>query len=424
MKDSYSLDTDWDGLDRQYDAHYRAYFNIFHRCALPVIAVRSDVGTIGGKMAHEFMYLTPAGEDTLLICSGCGFSSNQQVASFRKKIPIQEEPLPLEKVATPGCKNIDDLALFLDIPSSKTAKAVFMLATISEGNNIENRFVFTLVRGDMEVNETKLSNAIKARTLRPATEDEIRAVGAVPGYASPVGLKDILVIVDDAIPLSTNLVSGANEEGYHLKNVNYGRDYKADIVLDIAAAREGDPCPLCTNSLKAVRGVEVGKIFKLGTCYSDAMGCNYLDAEGGTHPVVMGSYGINSNRLLACIAEEHHDEHGLKWPISVAPYQVHLVVLSGKGITEVLDMAEALYAQIQEMGIEVLYDDRPESPGVKFNDADLIGIPIRLTVSERAMKEGGVEFKRRDLIDKENIPVDQVVDRIKNEVVALQAEII
>ena len=422
MKDSYSLDANWEGLDQQYRAHYQAYHKIFHRCALPVIAVSSDVGMMGGQMAHEFMYLTPVGEDTLLTCPACGFSANRQVASFKKSFPVKEESLPVEKIATPECKTIDVLAIFLDVPTSKTAKAVFRMATIPEGENAIERFVFAVVRGDMEVNETKLVNAIKAKTLRPATEEEIRAVGAVPGYASPVGLKNTMVIVDDAIPVSPNLVSGANEEGYHLRNVNYGRDYQADIVTDIAAAQEGDACPQCASSMQAVRGVEVGNLFKLGTRYSEAMGCHYLDAQGESHPVIMGSYGIGSGRLLACIAEEHHDEFGLKWPISVAPYQVHLVVLAGKGSTEVLATAESLYSELVNENIEVLYDDRPESPGVKFNDADLIGLPIRLTVSDRALKAGGVEFKRRDLIERENIPLQQVSAQIKNEISGLQVE--
>jgi prolyl-tRNA synthetase len=423
MKDSYSLDADWDGLDRQYRAHYQAYFNIFRRCGLPVIAVKSDTGMMGGKLAHEFMYLTPIGEDTLLLCPACGLSANRQIATFRKTPPEVEAALPIEKVPTPDCKSIEDLANFLGVPKARTAKAVFMVGTIPEVEGKVDRFLFAIVRGDMEVNETKLSNAVKAQTLRPATEDEIRAVGAVPGYASPVGLKNVLVIVDDAIPACANLVAGANEEGYHLCNVNYGRDYQADIVADIAAAQEGDACPHCGTALKAVRGVEVGNIFKLGTRYSEAMGCTYLDAEGQSRPVIMGSYGIGTGRLLACVAEQHHDEYGLIWPVSIAPYLVHLVVLAGKGIPETVETAEKIYLQLQSAGIDVLYDDRTESPGVKFNDADLIGLPIRLTVSERALKAGGVELKRRDLAEREVVPLDQTIARLRAKIAALQAAI-
>jgi len=420
MKDSYTLDADMEGLDAQYRAHYQAYFNIFHRCGLPVIAVSSDVGMMGGSMAHEYMYLTPVGEDTIMTCDSCGYASNRQIAVFRKPPPPQEELLPVEKVATPDAKTIEDLAAFLEIPQSKTAKAVFFTATFTEGDESREQFVFAVVRGDMELNETKLMNAIKAVELRPATEDEIIAAGAVPGYASPVGLKDALVVVDEIIPLSPNLVAGANEDGYHLLNVNYERDYKADIVTDIAAAREGDACPKCGGILKAARGVEVGNIFKLGSRYSEAMGAYYLDADGESKPVIMGSYGIGSGRLLACVAEQYHDEFGLIWPVSVAPYQVHMVVLSGKDSSENIEAADKLYADLQTAGIEVLYDDRQESPGVKFNDADLIGLPIRLTVSSRALQAGGVEFKRRDLSEKEIVPLDEAADKIKDEISELQ----
>ena len=419
MKDSYSLDADWDGLDRQYLAHYEAYFRIFGRCGLPVSAVKADVGMMGGKGAHEFMVLTPIGEDTLLICDACGFKANRQIAAFRKSIPPEEAPLPAKKVATPGCKSIEDLAIFLGIPKSRTAKAVFLTASVPQDGEMRERLIFAVVRGDMEVNETKLANTINSRSLRPATEDEIKAVGAVPGFASPVGLKDTLVVVDDLIPRSPNLVAGANEDGYHLLNVNYDRDYQADLVEDIAAAQDGDACPECGASMQAVRGVEVGNIFKLGTHFSDALGCTYLDAQGQARPVVMGSYGIGTGRLLACVAELHHDDAGLVWPISVAPYQVHLVVLIGKGDSNTIETGERLYADLQKVGIEVLFDDRLESPGVKFNDADLIGIPIRLTVSDRAIKSGGIEFKRRDLGERLVVPESDIISHLEIEMANL-----
>lgn len=424
MKDSYSLDADWEGLDKQYRAHYQAYFNIFRRCGLPVIAVKADVGMMGGQLAHEFMYLTPVGEDTLLLCDSCGYSANRQIARFQKPQAAAEEALPAEKVATPDTKTIEALADFLDVPKSKTAKAVFLVASIPQGNETVERFVFAVVRGDMEVNETKLANALKAKELRPAKEEEIRAVGAVPGYASPVDLKEALVIVDDAIPSSPNLVAGANEEGYHLRNTNYGRDYQAEIVTDIASAGEGSACPECGRPMRAVRGVEVGNIFKLGTRYSAQMGAVYLDHEGTPKPIVMGSYGIGSGRLLACVAEEHHDEQGLSWPVSVAPYPVHLVLLGGKEKQpEIAETAERLYTALKNAGMEALYDEREESPGVKFNDADLIGLPIRLTVSERALKSGGVEYKRRDRQEKSIIPLGEVPARVQAEIKAMEAEL-
>jgi prolyl-tRNA synthetase len=426
MKDSYSLDADWEGLDRQYRAHYQAYHNIFHRCGLPVKPVSSDVGMMGGQMAHEFMYLTSYGEDTLLICENCGYSANRQIATF-EKIPLPKEKLrPIDKVATPGAKTIGDLANYLDIPQAKTGKAVFMIATCLEKSRKVDRFIFAVVRGDMEVNETKLANSINALDLRPASEEEIRSIGAVPGYASPVGLKNAYIIVDDLIPISCNLVSGANEEGYHLLNVNYGRDYTADLVADITSGREGDICVNCKSTLKAVRGVEVGNIFKLGTRYSEAMGCYFLDQDGQSKPIIMGSYGIGSGRLLACIAEQHHDEMGLIWPITVAPYQVHLVSLIGKAknaTTTLNPIANQIYAELQAAEIEVLFDDREESPGVKFNDADLIGVPIRLTVSERALNQGGLEYKLRDRQARTIIPLSEVIPTIQAEINSLKAEI-
>ncbi len=424
MKDSYSLDANWEGLEKQYRAHYQAYFNIFNRCALPVIAVSSDVGMMGGRLAHEYMYLTPIGEDTLLICDHCGYSANRQIACFQKPKADIEDPAPLELVATPGVKTIQALAEFLEIPEAKTAKAVFLMADIPQGEASSEQFIFAVVRGEMEVNETKLANAVKARSLRPATEEEIIAIGAVPGYASPVGLKGAFIVVDDAIPASPNLVAGANKEGYHLRNVNYARDYLANIITDIASAQDGDGCPDCGHPLRSVRGVEVGNIFQLGTRYSDAMGCTFLDTDGEQRPVVMGSYGIGSGRLMACIAEEHHDEYGLVWPVSVAPFQVHLVELVGRGPSDTHATAEQLYADLQAAQIEVLFDDRQDSPGVKFNDADLIGLPIRLTVSERALKQGGVEFKRRDRAEKTILSLDQVIPEIQAEIAAMYQDIL
>jgi prolyl-tRNA synthetase len=423
MKDSYSLDADWKGLDVQYRAHHQAYFNIFHRCGLQVIAVKADVGMMGGELAHEFMYLTPIGEDTLLICDACGYAANRQIARFRKPSNPEEERQPVEKVATPDTKTIAALADFLGIPKSKTAKAVFATANFLQGRETVNRLVFAIVRGDMEVNDTKLARAIHARELRPARPDEIAAAGLLPGYASPVGLKDILVVVDESIPASPNLVAGANEEGFHLLNVNYGRDYQADVIADIATAEAGSACPECGSPLRAVRGVEVGNIFKLGTDFSLSMGATFLDQDGETKPVVMGSYGIGTGRLLACIAEAHHDENGLIWPVTVAPYPVHLVELAGRGSREIQDVACQLYKELQAAGIEALYDDRDESPGVKFKDADLIGLPVRLTVGERSLKSGGVEFKRRDSQEKWIVPAEGTSARVRFEIEKMESEI-
>jgi prolyl-tRNA synthetase len=413
MKDSYSLDADEAGLDRQYRAHYQAYFNIFNRCDLPVIAVSSDVGMMGGSLAHEYMYLTPIGEDTLILCNQCGYAANRQVASFIKPIAPFEDLKPMERVATPGCKTIEELANLLDLPKSKTAKTVFMIAGYDENERKHEEFICAVVRGDMEVNETKLANAAKAHWLRPATDEEIRATGAIPGYASPIGLRNVKVIVDDALSASPNLVTGANEADCHLRNTNVPRDYEPTITADLAVARKGDACLQCGQPLQTSRGVEVGNIFKLGTRYSAAVGALYLAADGTQKPIVMGSYGIGSGRLLACIAEEHHDDRGLVWPITVAPYAVHMVSL---GQTQA---ADRVYGALLQAGIEVLYDDREESPGVKFNDADLIGIPIRITVSARSLAKGGVEMKRRDQSKTEILTEATLGVRLEQEIQSL-----
>jgi prolyl-tRNA synthetase len=282
----------------------------------------------------------------------------------------------------------------------------------------QEQFIFAVIRGDLELNETKLANAIGARDLRPATEEEIQATGAVPGFASPIHLphlgkaQAVKVVIDDSIASSPNLVAGANEIDYHLLNTNFLRDYAANIVTDISAAEEGHACPDCGKKLRAARGVEVGNIFQLGTRYSDSFGCTYLDKDGQPRPVVMGSYGIGIGRLLACVAEEYHDEHGLTWPVTVAPYQLHLLLLRGKGSTQAEETAERLYSDLQAAGVEVFYDDRDESPGVKFNDADLIGLPLRLTVSERALSQGGVEYKLRTGAEKTILPLSETVQRV------------
>jgi len=420
MKDSYSLDADWEGLDKQYRAHYQAYLNIFNRCGLPTIAVKSDVGMMGGKMAHEFMYLSPIGEDSLVLCDQCGYTANRQVARFRKPAASAEDSLPLQKVLTPGVTTIAALAEFLGVPASKTAKAVFQVATITRGEEDVQVFVFAVVRGDMEVNETKLANAVKAKALRPAQEEEIRAIGATPGYGSPIGIQPgVLVVVDDLIPTSPNLVAGANQDGYHLLHTNYGRDYTAVIVADIVSVQDGDACAICGGPLHTSRGVEVGNIFKLGTRYSDSLGCSFLDRDGKEKPVIMGSYGIGSGRLLACVAEQYNDEHGLKWPISVAPFQVHMVMLKGGE-----QAASRLYEELTQAGVEVLLDDREDlSAGVKFNDADLIGIPLRLTLGARALKEGAVELKRRGSSVSTLAPLGEVTAVVLAEIAALYAEI-
>jgi prolyl-tRNA synthetase len=426
MKDAYSFDRDSAGIDAFYPRIYQSYFNIFRRAGIDVVAVESDTGMMGGTMAHEFMALTSIGEDTLLLCDSCGYRANRQIATFRKSVATEGQPHDLEEVHTPEVTTIEALADFLQIPETETAKAIFLMAEMSDAQGkLYEQFVFVVVRGDMELNETKLTNAIKARRLRPATVDEIRAIGAEPGYGSPIGIqrKQVLLVVDDLIPQSPNLVAGANRKDWHYRHVNYGRDYTADIVTDLIAAGEGAACPQCGAAMQSVRGVEVGNIFKLGTKYSKAMGAYYLDEKGEQQPIVMGSYGIGSGRLLACVIEHHHDEFGIRWPISIAPYQVILVSLATQRTTEVTAAADQIYQQLRDAGIDVLYDDRDERGGVKFNDADLLGIPLRLTVGGKGLTKGVVESKVRRTGESGEIALNSLVAGVQELIAAEYAVI-
>ncbi|HLY83767.1 MAG TPA: proline--tRNA ligase [Acidimicrobiales bacterium] len=420
MKDSYSLDADEPGLDVQYRAHYQAYFNIFNRCGLPVMAVRSDSGTMGGSLSHEYMYLNPLGEDTVVLCNRCGYAQNRQVATSSKPAPAPEAALPIERVFTPGAATIDDLVGLLDITRAKTAKIVFVAAEhLDDGGSVSVEPVVAVVRGDTALNESKLAKVLGAADLRPMTAEEIAAIGAVAGYASPMGLSGGTVVADTLVMASPNLVGGANEAGWHLRNTNAGRDWQPGVVADIVAAEEGDACSDCGHPLRAVHGVEVGNIFKLGSRYSAALGATYLDREGNAQPIVMGSYGIGVGRLLACIAEEHHDDRGLRLPVTIAPYLVHLNALQG-GESAAGETARQLYSALRSAGIDTLFDDREERPGVQFADADLIGLPLRLTVSERSLRGGGIEVRRRDSTDSTIVPEGDVIDVVKGELAAME----
>ena len=407
MKDSYSCDLDDAGLDVSYQKHFEAYERIFERLGLDTIAVRSDVGIMGGTAAHEFMVLNDFGEDTLVLCDNGDFADNQQIAVVGKPEPEAEDLLPMEDVETPGATTIDALATFLSIPKSKTAKAAFFVTG-------DNRFVVAIVRGDYDVNETKLVNALKARGgLRPAQMEEIKARGMEAGYGSPLGARDAVVVVDELVARSPNLVAGANRLGWHVKNVNVPRDYTPDLVVDIANAREGDPCPVCGTPVKLRKGIEVGNIFKLGTDFTEAFGSMYLGEDGERHPIVMGSYGIGLGRNVACIVEAHHDEKGLAWPDEVAPYPAHLVSIGAGRDQNVREAAERLHALAAAAGRDILYDDRDESPGVKLTDAELIGMPWILTVSPRSMAAGGVEVTRRATGERRTASMDEVEEFLR-----------
>ncbi|HXI46598.1 MAG TPA: proline--tRNA ligase [Candidatus Acidoferrales bacterium] len=402
MKDAYSCDLDEAGLDVSYRKQYAAYERTFQRLGLDAIAVGADVGIMGGSKAHEFMVLNDFGEDTLVLCDQCGYAENQQIAQTRKPDAAPEAALPMEDVETPDATTIDALTAFLGIPRSRTAKAAFFVTG-------DGRFVVAIVRGDYDVNETKLVNAIKAiGGLRPAQLDEIKARGMEAGYGSPLGARDAVVVVDDLVPRSPNLVAGANRPGWHVRNVNVPRDYTPDLVAEIANAREGDACITCGSPVKLRKGIEVGNIFKLGTDFTTAFGSYYLGEDGERHPIVMGSYGIGLGRNLACVVEAHHDAKGIVWPDEVAPYPAHLVVIGTNKDATVGPTADRLHAIAIESGREILYDDRDESPGVKFTDAELLGMPWILTVSPRSIAAGGVEVTRRETGERSTRPIEQV----------------
>jgi prolyl-tRNA synthetase len=402
MKDSYSCDLDEAGLDVSYRKHSDAYERIFERLGLEAIAVGADVGIMGGSGAHEFMVLNEYGEDTLVLCDSCGYADNQQIAIVGKPDPAAEDLLPMEDVETPDATTIDALAAQLDIPRSRTAKAAFFMTG-------DERFVVAIVRGDYDVNETKLVNTVKARGgLRPATLDEIKARGMEAGYGSPIGARDAVIVVDELAARSPNLVAGANRPGWHVRNVNVPRDYTADHVAEITNAREGDPCPTCGAAVKLRKGIEVGNIFKLGTDFTDAFQSLYLGEDGERHPIVMGSYGIGLGRNVACIVEAHHDEKGIAWPEEVAPYPAHLVSIGAARDPNVGETAERLHALAAEAGRDILYDDRNESPGVKLTDAELLGMPWILTVSPRSLAGGGVEVTRRATGERRTAAVEEV----------------
>ena len=420
MKDAYSFDKDEQGLDVSFQAMADAYHRIFSRAGSDVRMVEADSGPIGGKDSNEFVLLADSGEDTIFVCSdeSCSYSANAEKAEFRKPVAEPEELADLEEVHTPDIKTIESLAEYLDVPVSKTVKAVFYAPETSTGGEI----IFVSIRGDLDVNETKLRNAMDGVQTRLATPEEVSAAGLVAGSASAIGLDassgprsraKIVSIVDDSVPNSRNLVAGANKIGYHLKNGNYGRDFKGDMVIDIAMARSGDACPKgCGGHLVEHSGVEVGHIFKLGTGYSESMGATFLDENGVEKHALMGCYGIGVGRLLAATIEANHDDNGMVLPRSIAPYEVYLAGLNTNS-EEVVAVASTLYEELQNAGVEVLFDDRDEPPGVKFNDADLIGLPLRVVVSTRGLKTGSIEIKRRDAEDANMAPIDEALNSIK-----------
>jgi prolyl-tRNA synthetase len=453
MKDLYSFDSDWEGLDISYQKMYDAYKRIFDRCGVPTVAVLADSGAMGGKDTHQFTYLTEYGEDTALICPGCGYAADSEVAAMRKEPAHSEEEMKaLEEVDTPGMRTIAELASFLAVPETRTAKAVFYEARLapeagskkSEVREPDRVAVFVAIRGDMEVNEVKLKNALGAIELAPMDESAVAKAGFVAGSAGAVGVSGrrtadrpavetsrrdvstgggvVKVVADELVTRERNLVAGANVADKHLLNTNYGRDWEADVVADIALAGEGSPCANCGTAMDARRGIEMGQVFKLGDGYGEKLGAYFLDAEGKQRPPIMGSYGIGVERLLAAVIEANHDEKGIVWPRELAPFDVHIVAIQPKAGADAADKAavgetaERLYEELKAAGLEVLYDDREETPGVKFNDADLVGTPLRVTVSPRNMEKGGVEVKGRTEAEARVVGLDGIAEALVEEV--------
>ncbi|WP_343390560.1 proline--tRNA ligase [Candidatus Amarobacter glycogenicus] len=386
MKDAYSFDAGWEALDASYAAAYDAYVRIFARAGVPVIPVAADSGAIGGKESQEFVFLTDDGEDEILLCPQCGYAANAEKAEFAAPAAVPANALPMERVATPGQKTIAGLAQFLGIEERQTVKAVFYVA--------DNQPVFVAIRGDLDVNEVKLKNALKAQDVDPMDEATVKRLGLVAGSASAVGMTGMKIVADPSATEAANLVAGANEEGFHLLHTNHGRDWKADLVVNIGLARAGDACATCGAALEVRRGMEMGHVFKLGTLYSESIGVNYLDESGERRPCVMGCYGIGVERMVAAIIEANHDANGIIWPATVAPYDVHVVVLNGdqEAVATALDELEA---DLARANLTALVDDRPDSAGIKFKDADLIGIPVRFTLGPRSLEKGGIEVRDR-----------------------------
>ena len=405
MMDLYSFHADEESLDYSYQKMLQAYNNVFQRCGLPTMTVEADSGAIGGKESHEFMVIASTGEDEVIYCQGCQYAANVEKALSIKPEGVMEEQLPPEEIATPGMETIEDIAGFFGIPRSRTLKAVFYSA--------DSEVILVTIRGDLEVNEVKLKNALKCTELELAGDEQVRQSGLVAGSASPIGLSGIKIVADDSILLGSNFVAGSNKPGYHIKNINYPRDFKVDLILDIAKTQPGYECYKCHGSLVSTRGIEVGHIFKLGTIFSEKMGALFLDQEGRQKPVIMGCYGLGVGRILAAAIEQNHDDNGIIWPHALAPYHVYLCTL-GKEDSVVSTTAEKLLNDLEKEGIEVLFDDRQESPGVKFNDADLLGIPLRVVISPRTIKSRGVEVKQRSMKESHIFPMEGIVSRLKD----------
>ncbi|WP_022853443.1 proline--tRNA ligase [Thermodesulfatator atlanticus] len=409
MKDAYSFDADEKGLDKSYQLMYETYERIFTRCGLRFKAVLADTGAIGGKESHEFMVLAETGEDTIASCPSCGYAANLEMAEAVRDFQYaDEEEKPLEKVSTPDVKRVEDVARFLGVSPAKLVKTLIYL--------IDGKPYAILIRGDHELNEVKLKRALGAESIVMADAATVAKLTSAPvGFAGPIGLSGLTIIADNAVKGLKNFVVGANESDAHYVNANYPRDFDIEAFYDLRNVTEGDLCPRCSSPLELTKGIEVGHVFKLGTTYSEAMGATFLDAEGKERPFVMGCYGIGVSRTMAAAIEQNHDENGIIWPMPLAPFHAILLTLSPKD-TKLMEASENIYQALQEKQVEVLWDERDERPGVKFKDADLIGIPYKIVIGKKFQKEGKVELKSRRGDEEHSFTPEEAVNFLSEKV--------
>jgi prolyl-tRNA synthetase len=403
MKDLYSFDRDEKGLDESFEKMRQAYERILQRLKLPYLILEAEAGAIGGKYTLEFTVPTPSGEDEVILCRSCGYASSKSIAMIGDSEVPQGEETPLRKVHTPNLKTVQEVASFLSTTPDRLVKTLLYIA--------DGRYVAALVRGDRELSESKLSLAIGAKSLQMADEETIeKLTGAPMGFSGPVNLReDVLIVADKEVAKMKGFITGANEEDFHLIGVVPGRDFSISMIADIRVAVPGDPCPKCQGKLEEIRGIEVGHIFKLGTEYSEKMKAYFQDEDGSLKPFVMGCYGLGVSRLVSAVAEIYHDEDGLCWPISVAPFDLIIILVNSQDDVQ-RETADKIYAQLSQK-MSVLYDDREESPGVKFKDADLIGIPIQIVVGRKAM-ENKVELRVRRTREREDVRLEEIEDRV------------
>lgn len=405
MKDLYSFDRDQEGLSISYQKMYDAYTRIFTRCGLNFRPVEADSGAIGGSGSHEFMAFANSGEAEIVYCNNCDFAANTEKAELNPIEATEEELLEMQKVYTPECPTIMDVCNYLKAPVEKSVKAV--------AYDSDKGLILAFVRGDHEVNEIKVLNAVGAIGIEMAKEESLIKAGTVAGYMGVLpGKKNVTIIADTSVMNIRNFVCGADEENYHCINVNQGRDFTPDIVTDIRMIQESDPCPRCGGNITKARGIEVGQVFKLHTKYSEALSATFLDENGREQYMIMGSYGIGVSRTMAAAIEQHYDENGMIWPVSIAPYQVVVVPVNAKN-EEQMQLAEKVYERFINAGIETVLDDRPERAGVKFKDADLIGYPVRVTVSPKSFAEGQLEVKVRETNETVFVKTDEITDKVK-----------